>query len=198
VIVAMGPQGAGKTEHVRSMRNHLLGVLTLLGDVHFDSVALTASDVLIDAFGSFVTSLSYYRYRASVKTAFQFSNEKSLVGIAVDSLIVDQYRVFGPLPADERSFDIFYQVGSFALFLIRELCFVRKIFFDLFVALLVYSFSQLLASCKEHVELREAMCLTVDMCDPGRFQSLRSGDLSFEPEDITGLEAVVAALKARD
>ncbi|KAH9149706.1 hypothetical protein AeRB84_007294, partial [Aphanomyces euteiches] len=119
-ILVSGESGAGKTETVKIMMNHLASISG--GGDHGSLVIdqVLKSNPLLEAFGNAKTKRNDNSSRFGKFAQLQFNAEGLLVGARCETYLLEKSRVVGQAHG-ERNYHIFHQVFSLAEELKREL-----------------------------------------------------------------------------
>ncbi|KAF0696725.1 Aste57867_12527 [Aphanomyces stellatus] len=112
-ILVSGESGAGKTETVKIMMNHLASISGGgdQGSLVIDQVL--KSNPLLEAFGNAKTKRNDNSSRFGKFAQLQFNKEGLLVGARCETYLLEKSRVVGQAQG-ERNYHIFYQVFSLA------------------------------------------------------------------------------------
>ncbi|RHY79601.1 hypothetical protein DYB28_000456, partial [Aphanomyces astaci] len=120
-ILVSGESGAGKTETVKIMMNHLASISG--GGAHGSLVIdqVLKSNPLLEAFGNAKTKRNDNSSRFGKFAQLQFNAEGLLVGARCETYLLEKSRVVGQA-VGERNYHIFYQVFSLPHDVKKTLC----------------------------------------------------------------------------
>ncbi|RQM28181.1 hypothetical protein B5M09_002631 [Aphanomyces astaci] len=120
-ILVSGESGAGKTETVKIMMNHLASISG--GGTHGSLVIdqVLKSNPLLEAFGNAKTKRNDNSSRFGKFAQLQFNAEGLLVGARCETYLLEKSRVVGQA-VGERNYHIFYQVFSLPHDVKKTLC----------------------------------------------------------------------------
>ncbi|KAF0733977.1 hypothetical protein Ae201684_009154 [Aphanomyces euteiches] len=110
-ILVSGESGAGKTETVKIMMNHLASVSGGGDSGSLVIEQVLKSNPLLEAFGNAKTKRNDNSSRFGKFAQLQFNNEGLLVGARCETYLLEKSRVVGQTMG-ERNYHIFYQVFS--------------------------------------------------------------------------------------
>jgi myosin-5 len=107
-ILVSGESGAGKTETVKILMNHLASIASRKGEETIDK--LLKANPLLESFGNAKTARNDNSSRFGKFSQLQFDPQNILVGSRCITYLLEKSRVVGQSSAQERNYHVLYQL----------------------------------------------------------------------------------------